>query len=83
MHRILNRLRAGQRPHAFSTGNDDYGSTVLVCSTGSIHIDGTLPERRKAAQAFAEAVGLSVVDTSRPVVLPARAPRDREHLHTT
>lgn len=81
MKRRNHHIRVGERPYAFTTGSDEYGSTFLCLATETIHIDGTLEERRKAAQAFAEANGLSVVDTSRPVVV--RTPRTRDHLSTT
>jgi hypothetical protein len=79
----ITRLSAGPRPTAFSTGTDEYGTTALFCRSGSVHIDGDLDERRRVAEVIANAVGLQVVDTSRPVILPDSAPRDRDHLRTT
>ena len=62
-------LTAGNGPQAYSTGTDEAGATVLVCTDGTVRISGDLEERRRVVQALTEAVGLSVVDTSRPVVL--------------
>jgi hypothetical protein len=79
----ITRVVAGPRPTAFSTGTDEFGTTSLVCQSGTVWIEGDLDDRRRVAEVLANAVGLQVVDTSRPVVLPDSAPRDRDHLRTT
>jgi len=74
------RLVVGPRPTAFSTGTEEFGTISVFCQSGSVLIEGDLEDRRKVAEVIAIAVGLQVVDTSRPVILPDSAP---EHLRTT
>lgn len=77
------RVIAGERPNAFAAGTDEAGATVLVCRTGTVRIEGTLEERRRAARAMAEAAGLHVVDEQQSVVMPESYYRDRDNLRTT
>ena len=58
-------LIVGPAPTAFSTGHVECGTTVLNLQTETVVLTGDLECRRRAAQALAEAVGLSVVDTAR------------------
>jgi hypothetical protein len=61
------RLTVGPAPTAFSTEDD---TTVVFLQNDTVTFAGDLDHRRRAAQAFAEAVGLSVVDTNH--LLPQR-----------
>jgi hypothetical protein len=49
-------------------------TTILALDGTSIHFEGSLEDRRRLAQFLAEAVGLSVVDTSKP--LPRQVSRN-------